>query len=284
MGLKKGDTVARTSYGKDIYFKVTAIDEKAGVAQLKGIDIRLCADAPLSDLEHPGIGEIANYKVRSLKLRVEIVSRAHREHQLLRTARTEKTKEAAPDYVNIPGSVLHLDGDQEYLETCRKAYNDLEMVSHCFQVSEEDQPERVVSLLREFNPDLLVLTGHDGMMKAGIRRDGVENYYNSRHFIAAVLRARAYQPSKDDLVIFAGACQSWYEGLLSAGANFASSPERILIHCLDPVLIVQKVAFTPVSRTVSVIDVLQQSVTGIKGVGGIESRGQFRLGLPKIKK
>ncbi len=28
---------------------------------------------------------------------------------------------------------------------------------------------------------------------------------------------------------FAGACQSYFEALISAGANFASSPARILI-------------------------------------------------------
>lgn len=31
------------------------------------------------------------------------------------------------------------------------------------------------------------------------------------------------------LVIFAGACQSYFEAIISAGANFASSPARILI-------------------------------------------------------
>ncbi len=33
----------------------------------------------------------------------------------------------------------------------------------------------------------------------------------------------------DELVIFAGACQSHYEEIIKAGANFASSPHRILM-------------------------------------------------------
>jgi spore coat assembly protein len=281
MEIKKGDIVLRKSHGKDIYFRVESIDTRAEIAKLRGIDIRLCADSPLSDLVKPGIAELANYRAKSLRVRVEMITRAHRQHRHLRG---ENKKKSNTDYVNIPGTVLHLDGDQEYMEICRKAYAELEITNRCMYVPEKEQPQRVEELLREFNPDILVLTGHDGMAKEGRARDGIENYHNTQHFIGAVTRARAYQPSKDDLVIFAGACQSWYQGIIKAGANFASSPERVLIHCLDPVLIVEKVAYTPVGRTVNILDALQQSLTGLKGVGGIETRGQFRLGLPNLRK
>lgn len=279
MEIKKGDIVLRKSHGKDIYFRVESIDTRTEIAKLKGIDIRLCADSPLSDLIKPGIAELANYRAKSLRVRVDLITRLHRQHKHLRS----ENKKSSTDYVNIPGTVLHLDGDQEYMEICRKAYAELEISNRCVYVPEKEQPQRVEGLLREFNPDILVLTGHDGLSKEGRIRDGIENYHNSRHFIAAVARARAYQPSKDDLVIFAGACQSWYQGIIKAGANFASSPERVLIHCLDPVLVVEKVAYTPVARTVNILDALQQSLTGLKGVGGIETRGQFRLGLPNLK-
>ena len=89
------------------------------------------------------------------------------------------------------------------------------------------------------------------------------------------------EPNRDDLVIFAGACQSHFEAILAAGANFASSPIRIFIHAYDPVFIAEKVAFTPINRTVDVCDAITASVTGVQGVGGIETRGKFRLGLPK---
>jgi spore coat assembly protein len=282
MNIEKGDTVVRKSYGKDIYFKVVNIEPRSGTAILKGLDIRLCADAPLSDLEKPGIGEIASYRARSLKLRVEMVSRANRRQQQRGLPR-DKNQKKPPEYVEIPGTVLHLDGDLEYMGVCKKVYDDLGIENNCFHVPEEHQPRRIGLLLREYKPDILVLTGHDGMVKKGVA-DGVENYHATRYFIEAVVEARSFQPSKDDLVIFAGACQSWYQGLLKAGANFASSPERVLIHCLDPVLIVEKVAYTPLYKTISIYDTLIESITGLKGVGGIESRGQFRLGLPKIKK
>lgn len=284
MILSRGDIVARISYGKDIFFKVASIDIDSKTAKLKGIDVRLYADAPLADLVRPGIGELANYRARSMKLRVDLVAKASRTHQQLYRNKKESTKKPAADYVDIPGTVLHLDGDQEYMEVCRKAYADLEIINNCFQIPEDKQSERVESLLREYNPDILVLTGHDGMLKFAGRQDGVNNYHNSRHFIAAVAKARKYQPSKDELVIFAGACQSWYQGIVAAGANFASSPERVLIHCLDPVLVVEKIAYTPVGRTISIYETLSHCVTGLKGVGGIESRGHFRLGLPKIIK
>lgn len=281
MDIKKGDIVLRLSYGKDVFFRVESIDVKTQTANLKGIDVRLCADAPISDLTKPGIAELANYRARSLRLRVELVNRALR---CSRTVRNSGKKKSSPDYVNIPGRILHLDGDLEYMTACRKAYEELALVNNCFHIQEQEQPKHVEALLREYKPDILVVTGHDGMVKDSRTRDGADNYHNSRHFISSVVRARAYQPSKDDLVIFAGACQSWYQGLINAGANFASSPERVLIHCLDPVLIVEKVAYTPITKTVSIYDTLQQSVTGLKGVGGIETRGQFRLGLPNLPK
>ena len=38
------------------------------------------------------------------------------------------------------------------------------------------------------------------------------------------------------LIIVAGACQSHFEALLQAGANFASSPGSVLIHALRSAL------------------------------------------------
>lgn len=276
MEIVKGDIVVRLSHGRDIYFKVESVDNLTQTAMLRGVDIRLCADAPLSDLVKPGFSEIANYKAKSIKLRAEIVSRAGRKTR----ASGKELKRSA--YVEIPGRVLHLDGDADYMEICRKAYYELQIENTSLFLPEVQQPVQVETLLKQYKPDILVVTGHDGMTKRDSGKDGQENYHNTRYFIEAVQRARSYQPSKDDLVIFAGACQSWYQGLLAAGANYASSPERILIHCLDPVMVVQKVAYTPLNRTANIQDILAQSFTGPAGVGGIETRGQFRLGLPRV--
>jgi len=94
--------------------------------------------------------------------------------------------------------------------------------------------------------------------------------------------ARAYERNRDSLTVVAGACQSHFEALLQAGANFASSPSRILIHALDPVYIAAKAAYTPVAETVNIYDVITHTVSGLKGLGGIETKGNFRMGLPRI--
>lgn len=96
-------------------------------------------------------------------------------------------------------------------------------------VPENRQPIVVVELIARYKPDILVITGHDGMIKKGTKYNDIRNYRNSAYFIECVEQARTYKALQKDLVIFAGACQSYYEGLILAGANFASSPARILI-------------------------------------------------------
>ena len=66
-----------------------------------------------------------------------------------------------------------------------------------------------------------------------------------------------------------------------AGANFASSPSRVLIHCLDPVFICEKIAYTRIDQVVSITDAIDNTITGIKGIGGLQTRGKYREGYPK---
>jgi spore coat assembly protein len=149
-------------------------------------------------------------------------------------------------------------------------------------VPEADQPKLIRKLLEENKPDIVIITGHDSMQKKERRgTDSVDKYKNSKFFIEAVKEARKYQQSLDELVIIAGACQSYYEGILSAGANFASSPGRVLIHALDPGMICKQIAFTPIDRTAPLAEVLKGTMTGVKGIGGIQTRGKLRAGMPK---
>ncbi len=54
------------------------------------------------------------------------------------------------------------------------------------------------------------------MLKDSGRYDDIYNYRNSKYFIRAVLEAKkAIKPSKD-VVIFAGACQSFFEAIMAA--------------------------------------------------------------------
>ena len=55
------------------------------------------------------------------------------------------------------------------------------------------------------------------------------------------------------MFIIAGACQSNYEDLIKAGANFASSPKRINIHALDPAIIAVSISKTENNKEYTVL-------------------------------
>ena len=129
----------------------------------------------------------------------------------------------------------------------------------------------------QYHPDILVITGHDGMIKKGTDYNDVYNYKNSKHFIETVKDARRYDRKfHKKLVIFAGACQSYFEALMLAGANYASSPARILINYIDPIIIAEKVATTSEYKYISIDEVTSLLKDGKKAVGGIGSRGKMK--------
>ncbi len=109
-----------------------------------------------------------------------------------------------------------------------------------------------------------------GMIRKERGYNDIYNYRNSRHFIETVKEARRYEKeTNSDIVIFAGACQSYFEALIMAGANFASSPARILIDFLDPLVIAEKVATTEYLKYITMGDVENELRDGKRGVGGI---------------
>ncbi|HLS08112.1 sporulation peptidase YabG, partial [Lentibacillus sp.] len=140
----------------------------------------------------------------------------------------------------------------------------------------------VSSLVDEFQPNIVVITGHDSFSGNKGPKSDLRAYRHSKYFTETVKAIRQKNPRLDDLVIFAGACQSHFESLIRAGANFASSPSRINIHALDPVYIAAKIAYTPFMEKVGVWDALRNTLTGEKGMGGVETRGLLRTGLPYI--
>ena len=111
-----------------------------------------------------------------------------------------------------------------------------------------------------------------GMIKNGTGFTDIYNYRNSRYFINTVKEARRASVGKD-LVIFAGACQSFFEAIMDSGANFASSPARVLIDFMDPLTIAEKVAITPEEKKVTIKEISYLLKDDNKRVGGITSRG-----------
>ena len=145
-------------------------------------------------------------------------------------------------------------------------------------IPEYKQPRVVYKLLKIYQPDILIITGHDGMIKRGANFNDIYNYRNSRHFINTVKEARKYdKDNNSETVIFAGACQSYFEAIMMAGANFASSPARILIDFLDPLIIAEKVATTERYKFITVDEVTREIRDGKKGIGGIGSNGRMTI-------
>ncbi|WP_230087692.1 sporulation peptidase YabG [Alicyclobacillus mali (ex Roth et al. 2021)] len=279
-----GDRVTRRSYGHDICFVIVELDESSETAILKGMDVRLMADAPFDDLapvteEDMRAFEAMRTQVVGECLRIIRSRRAHDSEK--RLLRKEARYRANPDFFERPGTVLHMDGDGSYLQKCLAMYEELGIRAVGQHVAESEMPRKVVHLLETYAPDILIITGHDGVIRKGKDWADIKNYRNSQNFVKTVANARKYVRNMDDLVIIAGACQSHFEALIEAGANFASSPQRIMIHALDPVFIAEKVAFTPIHETVNLYDAVKSTYTGTDGIGGLESRGKYRLGLPK---
>lgn len=288
----KGDIVGRKSYGVDIYFKIVDFFEYSNgrkFARLKGVYTRLCASAPMEDLVkiEPGaqMARLRDVTLQSNEQMGRIFARRQRERELFlgRAVDSDKKspkKENKVEGFDIPGTVLHIDGDGDYLDLCMTTYKQLSIPADGYNIPEEKQPEVVEDLLKKHAPDMLVITGHDGFIKGREDFKDINNYYSSKYFMEAVKVARSYEKSKDDLVIFAGACQSHYESLLKAGANFASSPQRVMIHAYDPVFVMEKIAYTSIYDPISIKDIIAGTITGFDGIGGMESRGKFRLGIP----
>lgn len=276
-----GDIVVRKSYGGDIFFEVIDIMNKkdGGVfVLLEGVEHRLIADAPLDDLIKP-TEDVINAKNSEY---TKLIDRQIKKILLSRRSSSDRgLRFRADETFGRAGKVLHVDGDEGYLNTCVKTYEQLNMDVTPRLVEEAEQPEAILDFLNEIKPDILVLTGHDAILKKESNYKNIDSYRSSRYFIEAVKRARSYEPSLDDLVIFAGACQSYYEAIIEAGANFASSPHRVLIHALDPVFVCEKVAFTGINTVLSIQEAISTTVTGIKGIGGLQTRGKYREGFPK---
>lgn len=283
MGFINGDLVTRKSYNNDLLFRVSSIKQDQAI--LYGEDTRLKADAPMDDLIQLQERELEKRRQKE-KEKEDFSYRLFRQdYQLMKEKREYQSTDGYfhdASYFQIPAKVLHLDGDQMYLRKCIALYQRIGLQAHGVHLEEKEMPHEIAALVEKIQPDIIVITGHDAYSKNKGEKNDLRAYRNSKHFAEAVREARRINPHLDQLVIFAGACQSHFESLIRAGANFASSPLRINIHALDPVFVAAKIAYTPFMEKVSVWDALRNTLTGDKGMGGIETRGLLRTGMPYI--
>lgn len=256
--IKIGDFVTRNSYNNDIVFEV--IDIKDKICYLRGIDFRLEADSPEEDLK---------------KLEKKILENDEEYTKRI----NELIKNDRDEYFYLPGRVLHIDSDKLYLKRCMNFYKKANVLAFGVNIEEKELGVKLLKYLKEVNPDILIITGHDAYYKK--RKENMGEYKNSDYFIEAVKIARKYEKSNDKLVIIAGACQSNYEELIKAGATFASSPKRINIHALDPAIIATTISLSDRNEEVNLIDLLSKTKYGKDGIGGLKSRGMMYVGYPR---
>jgi spore coat assemly protein len=277
-----GELVTRKSYQHDLLFRISSINQEKAI--LHGEEIRLEADAPLDDLVKVEERDLQSRRKEGREKEEFSYRLFRQDYQLMKEKRDYQSTDGYQyaDYFQLPAKVLHLDGDPMYLRKCIALYQRLGLQVHGVHVNEKDMPFQIGPLLEKIQPNIIVITGHDSFSKSKGPKDDIRAYRHSKYFAETVREARKQIPHLDQLVIFAGACQSHFESLIRAGANFASSPLRINIHALDPVYIAAKVAYTPFMEKVSVWDALRNTLTGEKGMGGVETRGLLRTGLPYL--
>ena len=237
-----GDYVVRKKYHRDILFQIYG--KRNNIYYLKGVELRLLADATADDLE-----------IATLSL-------------------MRQDDDLSLDTSLLKGKILHVDGDETYLKMCEDKYRDLGVRSICVHLKEKDMAEKIETLLSLHHPDLLVITGHDALNEKG-------EYSHSEDFAACVRKARSYEGDKDRLIIFAGACQSNYERLIAAGANFASSPKRVNIHALDPVRLMSQVAVVSIKDYIDIEKITEKTTCKLDGIGGIDTKGVARKIYPR---
>lgn len=266
--LKIGDIVARKSYGGDVYFRITDITVKSDGKKdyiLKGLLFRIEADSSEEDLIIQNTGKVKKDMLRSLSAA-----------GLYRTAANRGSYARFLNWFRgTSGRILHIDSSSDYLDMCIKFYRKSGLRVIGKVLPESEQPSRINDFLENSKADILVITGHDGIKKDATNLNSLDSYRNSRYYIQSVKEARKYEPSQDKLCIFAGACQSYFEGIMNAGANFASSPGRILIHALDPGKVGDRVALTDSRRVVTPEKIAELTESGLKGIGGIRTKGHY---------
>lgn len=170
--------------------------------------------------------------------------------------------------------ILHLDGDKKYAKRAYNYYSNLNLRAIVETVPEPKQSIIVTSLLNKYNPSILITTGHDLMFKKGQGYFNIDNYKNSKYFAKTVKEARKWNRDEDRFTIIAGACESFFEAIISEGANFASSPGRILIDYKEPLIVASIVARKDKNEYVTIDEIVPKLKDGIKAIGGTKTKGK----------
>mgnify|MGYP006287775441 FL=1 len=193
MNFKVGDFVTRKSHNSDVIFKIEKIEHNKAI--LRSYRLRLLADAPLDDL--------ILYKITENKIKRNVMHESYeyierQQRNLILNGKNMRNNNLET-YRERPGRILHIDGDKDFMDMSLQNYSNLQLNVKGIYISEKGQPEKILTYLKKYKPDILVITGHDGVIDDKV-------YRTSEYFIKSVKIARTYEADLDDLVIFAGAC------------------------------------------------------------------------------
>mgnify|MGYP004651577299 FL=1 len=260
MKFKIGDLVTRNCYNNDIVFKIVEIYDD--MCELKGINVRLIVSSLLSDLK--------KYEGVDIENEESFLKRIYNGEPLDRN-----------DFFYLPGKVLHVDSDNDYLKRCLDYYKNINIWAMGIKMDESQVADNIIELLQKYKPNILVITGHDAYYKRKGDINDINAYKNSKYFADAIKKAREYENSHEKLIIISGGCGSYYEELIRAGANFASSPKRVNIHALDPAIIAGKMSLSDINKDIDLKDILDKTKYGKDGIGGIITKGTMYVGYPR---
>ena len=260
MKFKIGDLVTRNCYNNDIVFKIVEIYDD--MCELKGINVRLIVSSLLSDLK--------KYEGVDIENEESFLKRIYNVEPLDRN-----------DFFYLPGKVLHVDSDNDYLKRCLDYYKNINIWAMGITMDESQVADNIIELLQKYKPNILVITGHDAYYKRKGDINDINAYKNSKYFADAIKKAREYENSHEKLIIISGGCGSYYEELIRAGANFASSPKRVNIHALDPAIIAGKMSLSDINKDIDLKDILDKTKYGKDGIGGIITKGTMYVGYPR---
>ena len=115
--IKKGDIVARKSYGKDIIFYVKRIVKTSpeNIAILCGLYERIEADSKLEDLELLSPDQIKNISINQENKLNARIDKKVKDYRFDFLEDDKRLRERI-----LTGKILHLDGDKRYSQ---KSYN-----------------------------------------------------------------------------------------------------------------------------------------------------------------
>ncbi|MFV0519290.1 MAG: sporulation peptidase YabG [Lachnospirales bacterium] len=259
--MEVGDIVYATYNGENLRFSINCIDNE--ICKLHCLDYRLTLKLPKDELTTSTLEETEDFARTFKKNSTEIINKILSERIKDFDNKIEKTK------------VLHIDGDANYLNLCMKTYENLDIDAYGEFIPLEQQKNHIQDLLKKYKPTVLVITGHD-FFENDKNKYSLDSYEGSKHYVETVAKARELMHSRSELIIICGACQSYYEEIIKAGANFASSPKRVLVHALDPVLIAERVIYTNIQSVLDGREAVKNTISGSDGYGGIDTQGTLR--------